>query len=188
MNTRWMALGLLVIAGASCDRLIQRGAPEAGVETVSTSTVTPIIAPRDGGLSPSALASALHLASDEEDEEPSAADGGVTCPIPIFPNYCRRRCRSFLTRQASMHARRIAHPLRAGTGTCGTFKVFAEDERGEDGGAAGGLVEYYDETNTLVAAEDTRRKPCGTFGKVPKCTMHVEWGPPHGGGLGDLRK
>ncbi len=182
---RWIPFGLVVLA--SCDRPIHRSAPDAAVETATTSTITPIIAPRDGGLSPSALASALRSASDEEDEEP-AADGGATCPIPIFPGYCRRRCRSFLVRESNMHARRIAHPLRSGTGTCGTYKVFAEDERGEDGGAAGGLVEYYDETNTLVGAEDSRRKPCGTFGKVPKgCKLEIKWGPPRGATL-DLLK
>jgi hypothetical protein len=185
---RWVPFGLVVLACASCDRLARRSAPDAGIETATTSTITPIIVPHDGGLSPSALASALHQASEEEDEEP-AADGGVQCPIPIFPGYCRRRCRSFLVRESSMHARRISHPLRAGTGTCGTYKVFAEEERGEDGGAAGGLVEYYDETNALVGAEDSRRKPCGTFGKIPKgCKLEIKWGPPRGGGLGDLRK
>ena len=186
---RWVPFGLVALACASCDRLTHRSAPEAGVETAATSTFTPIVAPRDGGLSPSALASALHQAGEEEDEEPSVTDGGATCPIPVFPGYCRHRCRSFLVRQASMHARRIAHPLRSGTGTCGTYKVFAEDERGEDGRAAGGLVEYYDETNTLVGAEDSRRKPCGAFGKVPKgCKLEIQWGPPRGGGLGDLGK
>jgi len=81
-----------------------------------------------------------------------------------------------------MHARRIASPLRAGVGTCGPYKVFAEDQGGIDGGPAGGLIEYFDSaTNELVGAADTRSKSsCGTYGTIPKCKPVIAWGPPYG--------
>jgi hypothetical protein len=182
---------LVAIACASCDRLIHRSAPDAGmpiVEVEPKPSVTPIIAPRDGGLSPSTLAALLGKDEDERPENPEAADATPACPMPIFPNYCRRRCRNYATREGFKHASRIRPPLRAGTGTCGAYKVFAEDEKGADGGPSGGIVEYFGADGNLVGAEDSRRKPCGTFGTIPKCKLQIAWGPPPGPivGLGGL--
>jgi hypothetical protein len=66
----------------------------------------------------------------------------------------------------------MSNPVRAGTGTCDAFKVFAEDD------AKGGIVEYYDETNQLVGVSDSRQKPCGTYGKVPQCKLDIKWAEP----------
>ncbi len=176
-----LVAAFVALACVSCDRLVHRSAPDAGgtiAEVEPKPSVTPIIAPRDGGLSPSVLAQLL--AQDEEDEEATSDAAAPTCPLPVHPNYCRRNCRNFATREAFKHARRIRSPLRAGTGTCGTYKVFAEDEKAADGGASGGLVEYFDETGALVGAEDSRRKPCGTFGTIPKCKLQIAWGLPPG--------
>lgn len=190
-----MILGALALSSVtSCGRWFHRDAPDADVvatstapSTAPTTTFTPMIAPRDGGLSPAALASALLAAEDEEEE---AVDAGGTCPMPIHPNYCRRTCRNFVWRTSSMHARRIGNPLRAGRGTCGAYKVFAEDERGADGGVSGGLVEYFDATtNELVGAVDSRSHGCGKFGTIPTCKLEIDWGAPaarRGGGLGDI--
>jgi hypothetical protein len=78
-----------------------------------------------------------------------------------------------------MHARRISDPLRVGLGTCGDYKVFAEDQRAADGGVGGGLVEYFDKsTSSLVGAEDTRVHGCGSYGTIPKCTLEIKWQAP----------
>ncbi len=182
-----VALGLVALACASCDRWFHRGAPKEEVVVEAPEpkpSVTPMIVPHDGGLSPSALAALL---GEDEEEQPTTSDAGATCPLPIHPNYCRRRCRNFATREATKHASRVPHALRAGTGTCGAFKVFAEDQKSEDGGSAGGIVEYFEGSGALVGAEDSRRKPCGTYGTIPKCKLEIQWGPPRGLGLGDLR-
>ena len=165
----WLAL----LALAACHHHETRETPEAAPAL----TVTPIIAPRDGGISPAQLAEIL--ANGGEDDEPGAAgEGGATCPLPIHPDYCRHRCRNFAARTFSMHARRMSPSRRAGKGKCGAYLVFAEEQRAEDGGVGGSLVEYFDATtNEIVAAEDSRRKPCGDFGKVPKCKIDIDWGP-----------
>lgn len=127
----------------------------------------------------------LHV--DDEEEDVDAGPLAVTCPRPIHPDYCRRRCRNYVNRQSSMHARRVYNPARAGVGTCGTYKVFSEDSRAPDGGIGEGLVEFFDPaTDELVGAEDSRQKPCGTYGVIPKCKLDIKWGPPRGGGLGGL--
>jgi hypothetical protein len=175
-------LGVLLVC--ACDRFVHRAAPDAGVTvvdttpiptTTTTTTTTIDTPPPDAGW--------LGLHIDDEEEAPVPEAGGP-CPIPIHPGYCRRRCRSFIERQSSMHARRVASPTRAGTGKCGAFTVFAED------GAGGGIVEYYDDKRELVGAEDSRQKPCGTYGTIPKCKLEITWGPPRplgGGGLSGIK-
>jgi hypothetical protein len=173
-----MARGVVIVGIAfgiaSCDKLLHREAPDANATTTATS------AP-----SASPLA-ALDASSDEEEDDEGEAsvatlpaagvpkiDAGV-CPLPIHPDYCRRRCRGFLERQGSMHARRVAAPTRAGTGKCGAFNVFAEDN------TTGGIVEYFDATtNQLVGAVDRHIAGCNRFGTIPSCTPAITWGPPH---------
>jgi len=164
----WVAL----LGLAACNHAETRATADAAPAL----TVTPIIAPRDGGLSPAQIAQMLGA---EEDDEPGAVgDGGATCPLPIHPDYCRHRCRNFAARTSSMRARRMSPSRRSGKGKCGPYLVFAEEQRAEDGGVGGTLVEYFDATtNEIVAAEDSRRKPCGDFGKVPKCKVEIDWGP-----------
>ena len=174
------ALFLLMIA--SCDRLLHRGAPDAGETPVTTATATTTTTTSTASVAALPTSSTflgLHL--DDDEELPVTVDAG-TCPLAIHPYYCRRRCKTFYERKGSMHARRIANPTRSGTGTCGSLKVFAEDD------ATGGIVEYYDDKNQLVGVKDSRQKPCGTYGDVPSCKPDIKWGPPQGGGLGSLRK
>jgi hypothetical protein len=105
------------------------------------------------------------------------------CPLAIHPYYCRRRCRTYTSRSFTLHARRISNPTRSGTGTCGAFKVFAEDD------ATGGIVEYYDQNDQLVGVKDSRQKPCGTYGDVPtSCKLEIKWGAAHTGTLRDIAK
>jgi hypothetical protein len=113
---------------------------------------------------------------------PDAGLAAGACPRPVHPDYCRHRCRTFTTRKNTLHARRVLNPLRAGTGTCGAYDVFAEDTVGPDGGPGAGIVEYFDVSGGLVGAVDTRiaAPQCGTFGAVPACTPSIQWGPPSG--------
>lgn len=102
------------------------------------------------------------------------APGDDKCPVPIHPGYCNFRCRGYTEREAQHHAQRIADPKRWALGTCGSFKVFAEEEK--DGG---GIVEIFD-GNELIAAQDSRSEGCKTFlmndRKDPvKCTLKLEW-------------
>lgn len=182
---KW-AFALMLVT--SCDRFIHRSAPDAASEsyvppttTTTTTTTTTASATSSSSAGPVPTSSAflgLHL---DDEEEPLTADAGP-CPLAIHPYYCRRACRTFTSRQFSMHARRIANPTRSGTGTCASFKVFAEDD------ATGGIVEYYDDNNRLVGVKDSRQKPCGTYGDIPSCKPDIKWGPPQGGGLGGIRK
>ena len=160
---------LVLLSSAACGRFLHRSEPDAGESFVQPSTAT-------------TATTATTLASSEpEEEEPLAvADAGSTCPMPIHPNYCRFNCRSFRQRALRLHARRIQNPTRAGTGKCDAYSVFAEDD------ATGGIVEYYGSSDELVGVEDTHRKPCGTFGAIPKCKLDIQWGPPHL--LPDVRK
>lgn len=172
-----MKYALLLLALASCDRFVHRAAPDAGGESfvspTTTSTSSVVATPT------SSTFLGLHT---DDDEEPVATVDAGPCPLAIHPYYCRRRCRGFLERQSSLHARRIANPTRAGTGTCGSFKVFAEDD------ATGGIVEYFDgTTNQLVGVVDSRQKPCGTYGDVPSCKPDIKWGSPRDGIL-DVKK
>jgi hypothetical protein len=177
-----MKWALVLVMLASCDRFIHRSVPDAGelpttittTTTTTTSTAVTVPEPNASGLF------GLHIPGEEE-EEPLVADAGP-CPLAIHPYYCRRRCRGFAERSSSLHARRIGNPTRAGTGKCGAFKVFGEDD------ATGGIVEYFDDTNQLIGVSDSRQKPCGTYGDVPKCKLEIQWGPPRGGGLGSIRK
>jgi hypothetical protein len=171
------AIALVLLASASCDRFIHRSAPDAGstVESVPTVTMAASVSP----LPTSSTFLGLHL--EDEEEAPLTVDAGP-CPLAIHPYYCRRACRTFISRQYSMHARRISNPTRSGTGTCGSLNVFAEDD------ATGGIVEYYDDKNQLVGVKDSRQKPCGTYGDIPSCTPLIQWGPPKGGGLGSVAK
>jgi hypothetical protein len=129
----------------------------------------------DPGADASAGVTATEL---EEEDEATTTDAGA-CPLPIHPAYCRRNCRSFASRQATKHARRISHSARAGLGTCGEYDVFAEDEELGDAGVGSGVVEYFDKkTGVIVGAVDTRSKPCGRFGTVPTCTPVIAWERP----------
>lgn len=177
------ALVLSLFALVSCDRLLHRSAPEAGVTTTPTptATTTETMSAADTATT-AAPTSSTFLGLHIDDEEPEAPPDAGPCPLDIHPYYCRRRCRTFFNRKASLHARRIAHPTRAGIGKCDKFDVFAEDD------ATGGIVEYYDDTGQLAGVTDSRQKPCGTYGKVPKCKLEITWQGPHGGGLGDLKK
>jgi hypothetical protein len=127
----------------------------------------------DAGSAPVASSSA-NVGEDEEEEALAQPDGGP-CPQPIRPNYCRGRCRNFVNRQFTGHARRVSDPERHAFGKCDTFDVFAEDEREGDGGVVEGIIEYFDPTGTLVGAVDTRQKSCTQFGAVPTCTPKLEW-------------
>jgi hypothetical protein len=112
----------------------------------------------------------------EEDEDvPDAATPTGPCPQPVHPGWCRNRCRAFSARVMNKHAQRMQHSERVATGKCGAFDVFAEDERAGDGGLQSGIVEYFDSSGQLVAAVDTRMKPCGQFGPVPTCNPHLVW-------------
>jgi len=160
-------ISFVILACASC-RLLHRSAPDAGIDETTTTHVS------DTTHTPSTLASTLHI--EEDEEEPIALPDAGKCPLEIHPGYCRRRCRDFEQRKRTMHARRIGRSLRSGIGTCGTLKVFAEEQNDGDGGVAGSIVEFYDEHDELVAAVDSRQKPCGTYGTIPKCTPVVTWG------------
>ncbi len=108
----------------------------------------------------------------DDDEEPGVeGDGG--CPLPIHPNYCRRNCRGYSVRSATHHASRIHAPAAFALGTCGPYKVFAENEAND-----AGIVEYFDDAGALVAAEDRRAQGCGKYGAVPSCTPVLKWAPP----------
>ncbi len=189
---RALALVAMTFVMASCNKLLHREAPEASVESP---IVAPTIVPPEGG-SPSTLASALPTDDEEDDPLGGLHIGGTVaptpieagaCPMPIHPNYCRRRCRGWRERFASMHARRISNPARAGKGTCGSYLVFAEDSQTEDAGITTGIVEYYDEkSEQLVGAVDARNLGCKEFGTIPKCKPSITWGPGRGGGLGGL--
>ncbi len=158
--------GLFWVAWRGIQVLRQREAADAAPNVVPTALAS------DAGAS-------LTLHSEDEEDEAPSADAGPTCPLPIHPMYCRRNCRDYNSRQRSMHARRISDPLRAGLGVCGEYKVFAEDQRAADGGAGGGLVEYFDKsTSSLVGAEDTRAHGCGSYGTIPKCKLEIKWQPP----------
>jgi hypothetical protein len=179
---RWpLALVLL----ASCDRFIHRSAPDAGESYVPppTATTSTTTTSTSTVVAPPTSSTFLGLHTDD-DEEPLATIDAGPCPLAIHPNYCRRRCKYFFERQSSMHARRISHPTRSGTGTCGPLKVFAEDD------ATGGIVEYYDDKSQLVGVVDSRQKPCGTYGEVPSCKPVITWGSSDagGGGLGIFAK
>ena len=171
---------------ASCDRFLHRSAPDAGVSYVPPPTATTTATSSDTATATSTVSamptSSTFLGLHLDDEEEAIVPDAGPCPLPIHPYYCRRSCRSFANRQYSMHARRIANPTRSGTGTCGSLKVFAEDD------ATGGIVEYYDDKNQLVGVKDSRQKPCGTYGDIPSCKPDIKWGPPQGGGLGNLKK
>lgn len=96
----------------------------------------------------------------------------ASCPESVHPSYCRRSCRSYASRQATKHARRVSYPSRYAFGTCAEFKVFAEDDK-----SGGGLVEYYDASGNLVGAVDRRQKACGQYGTIPTCAPELEWKP-----------
>ena len=159
MIARWV--GLSMLACAACHHETAKPAPDAAAPVASH-----FIVPPEGGISPEQLAKMIAEAND------------AGCPAPIHPGYCRHRCRNFSARTFSMHARRIRVPRRAGKGTCGPYLVFTEEALAEDGGAAGGIVEYYDATTKeLVGAEDSRAPVCGSFGTIPKCKLEIQWGP-----------
>jgi hypothetical protein len=176
-------LAFLLIASASCDRFMHRSAPDAAGESVvstATATASDTATSTSSVTAPPTSSAFLGLHIDDE-EEPVVPDAGP-CPLAIHPYYCRRRCKSFTERQSSLHARRIANPTRSGTGTCGSLKVFAEDD------ATGGIVEYFDDKNMLVGVKDSRQKPCGTYGDIPSCKPDIKWGPAHTGTLRDILK
>jgi hypothetical protein len=172
------AFAFSLLAIASCDRFVHRSAPDAG-ETVVTPIATATATGTSSVVALPTSSAFLGLHTDDEEEPLAPIDAGP-CPRAIHPFYCRGRCRTFTERQSSMHARRISSPTRSGTGTCGSLKIFAEDD------ATGGIVEYYDDKNQLVGVADSRQKPCGTYGDVPSCKPDVQWGPPRTGTLRDI--
>lgn len=100
--------------------------------------------------------------------------GDGKCPQPIHPGYCNFRCRGYPERESSHHAQRINDPKRWALGTCGSFMVFAEEER-----AGGAIVEVF-ENDQLVAAQDTRAEGCKTFlmndrKDAVKCATQLTW-------------
>jgi hypothetical protein len=111
--------------------------------------------------------------SDDDEEPGTEGDGG--CPLPVHPDYCRRNCRTFTSRTSTHHASRIRSPNAFALGSCGPYKVFAEND--STAGDAG-IIEYFDDAGALVAAEDRRAKGCGRFGTIPSCTPDLHWAPP----------
>ena len=101
---------------------------------------------------------------------PFVAPNDSGCPAAVRPGYCRRACRTWASRQMTKHARRVSAPVRHAFGTCGPFKVFAEDDK-----SGAGVVEYYDPGGTLVGAVDRRQKPCGQYGLIPACKPELKW-------------
>ena len=101
---------------------------------------------------------------------PFVAPNDSGCPAAVRPGYCRRACRTWASRQVTSHARRVIAPVRHAFGTCGPFKVFAEDDK-----SGAGVVEYYDPGGTLVGAVDRRQKPCGQYGLIPACKPELKW-------------
>lgn len=102
------------------------------------------------------------------------APGDGKCPQPIHPGYCNFRCRGYPERESSHHAQRIENPKRWALGTCGSFKVFAEEEKG-----GGAIVEIF-EGDGLVAAQDSRADDCKTFlmndrKDAVRCTLALTW-------------
>jgi hypothetical protein len=147
----WLVVCLVALAGC------HRGAQRSASTDASASSAVATTAATAAGLAP---------------PKPESS----TCPEPVHPGYCRHRCRTLAERSHTMHARRIRHAARAGLGTCGVYRVFAEDERQDDGGTGAGVVEYFDPRGELVAATDGRLSPCGRFGPVPACTPRIAWG------------
>ena len=85
--------------------------------------------------------------------------------------YCRFRCKTFTSRQATKHASRVIGSDRRGFGKCGSYDVFAEVNKSD-----GGVTEYFDpKTHALVGAVDTLAPGCSTYGQVPACTPSVTW-------------
>ena len=156
---------LLCAALGACTRAAMFGdasttttdaAPEAAV---STSTTTP-----DAPATP----------DEAEDESPTDAAAAGPCPRPIHPDYCRHSCRTFASRKATKHASRMQTSERVGFGKCGNLDVFAEDEKGGDGGLRSGIAELFDQNGVLTGALDTRAV-CGKFGVIPSCTPQIRW-------------
>ncbi|CAN5450385.1 hypothetical protein BH09MYX1_BH09MYX1_11060 [soil metagenome] len=101
--------------------------------------------------------------------------GDGRCPQPIYPGYCRFRCRGWDEREESHHAQRIASPKRYALGTCGPYKAFAEEET-----TGGGVIELFDDAGAIVAAVDLRAEGCRTFAMSDTrtaiaCTTHLDW-------------
>jgi hypothetical protein len=154
--TRIWRVACFAFCTASCDRLLHRG-----------------------GVADAGVTSTAVVASEDDEESVIAPVDAGSCPVSIHPAYCRGRCRGYAERARAMHARRVSNPLRSGVGGCGSYKVFAEEARGADGGATGGIVEYFDgTTNELVGAEDSRGSGCHTYGVIPKCTLEIKWNLP----------
>lgn len=119
--------------------------------------------------SASVTASAAPSTSAEEEEQEGVEQPGA-CPQPITPAYCRRRCRTFAERMRQHHAKRVTHPTRVAYGTCGGFDVFAESDS-----ADAGIVEYFGDAGSLVAAHDGKRAGCRDFGNAPACSPTMHW-------------
>jgi hypothetical protein len=169
----------LVIGGVGLFWIAWRGVQLLRREAVADAAAAPITTPTGSSDTGTAASS-----EDEEAEDVTAPDAALVCPLPIHPAYCRLGCRNYRSRSYSMHARRIGSPLRAGLGVCGAYNVFAEDERGPDGGTVGGLIEYFDKaTDSLVGARDTRSIGCGSYGTIPQCKLEISWKPSGGSRL-----
>ncbi|HEX7603425.1 MAG TPA: hypothetical protein VF316_17520 [Polyangiaceae bacterium] len=161
------AVALGAVAALGCGKLFghRHETPDAGVfppkvdEPVATTAT-------DAGVDIDAMLAMMMV------DPVLAAGGDAGCPEPIRPGYCRRNCRTYASRQATKHARRVSKPTRHAFGTCGRFKVFAEDDK-----SGGGLVEYYDASGGLVGAVDRRQKACGQYGTIPTCKLELKWEP-----------
>ncbi len=132
----------------------------------------------DASGSAAPLTSSSASASIEEEEEVPVAVPQGPCPGSVSPGYCRR-CRTFDDRMRTHHAKRIRNPSRVGYGTCGADTVFAEDDRAADAG----IVEWFGDAGTLVAARDARNAGCKDFGAVPTCTPDILWSSESDGGV-----
>lgn len=97
-------------------------------------------------------------------------DAELGCPAPIHPDYCRRDCKSFLSRRATRHASRVDVTEEGRLGTCGPYDVFTQRDVKTDAS----IVEYYDRnTSELVGATDPRANGCTKFGTIPECTLEL---------------
>jgi len=146
----------------------------SSITTTDARAIDAFVAPQEASVIAPIDAGTTTVVDDEEEEADASAPPGP-CPQPINPGWCRHRCRSLANRQASKHAQRMQHSERVAFGKCGTFSVFAEDERAGDGGLQSGIIEYFGPSDTLEGAIDTRMKPCGRFGTIPACTPKLVW-------------
>ena len=155
-----LAGALLLLIALGCGKFTPPSTTTADAGSVETPLAT---SSADAALDIDAMLAMLMA-------DPAFAANDAGCPEAVRPGYCRRSCRSWASRQMTKHARRVGSPTRHAFGTCGAFKVFAEDDK-----SGGGVVEYYDAGGSLVGAVDRRQKPCGQYGTIPACKVELKW-------------